>query len=74
MTSPLFDCPSLGGDLTFSGLLTLQNLPSVLCGRILDPRPGEAVLDMCAAPGGKTTHIAELVRNQMQFSDREIVH
>lgn len=31
---------------------------------ILDPRPGEVVLDACAAPGGKATHLAELMGNQ----------
>ena len=31
---------------------------------ILDPQPGERILDACAAPGGKTTHIAQLMGNQ----------
>ena len=31
---------------------------------ILDPKPGEKVVDMCAAPGGKATHMAELMRNR----------
>ncbi len=31
---------------------------------LLDPQPGERVLDACAAPGGKTTHLAALMRDQ----------
>jgi 16S rRNA (cytosine967-C5)-methyltransferase len=31
---------------------------------LLDPQPGERVLDTCAAPGGKTTHLAQLMGNQ----------
>ncbi|XP_034105373.1 tRNA (cytosine(72)-C(5))-methyltransferase NSUN6 [Drosophila albomicans] len=51
--------PTLG-DLSDADAL-LQNLPSIVCVRVLGPQPGESVLDMCAAPGNKTTHIAELM-------------
>lgn len=43
----------------------LQNLPSILCGHILNPKPQDHVLDMCAAPGNKTTHLAALMHNQV---------
>jgi hypothetical protein len=35
-----------------------QNLPSIVVGHVLQPQPGDVIFDMCAAPGGKTTHIA----------------
>ncbi len=40
------------------GLLYVQEALQTLPVIALDPRPGEAVLDLCAAPGGKSTHIA----------------
>jgi 16S rRNA C967 or C1407 C5-methylase (RsmB/RsmF family) len=45
----------------------LQNLPSMICAKVLDPKENELILDMCAAPGGKTTHTAELVNNNVVF-------
>lgn len=44
--------------------MMLQNLPSVLVGHALNPQPNDVILDMCSAPGGKTSHLASLVRNE----------
>jgi len=43
------------------GLFQVQDESSMLATRILDPSPGETVIDACAAPGGKATHAAELM-------------
>ncbi|MBO3803379.1 MAG: RsmB/NOP family class I SAM-dependent RNA methyltransferase [Candidatus Brockarchaeota archaeon] len=40
-----------------------QSLPSMLACRILDPKPGETVLDVCASPGGKTGAMAQMMKN-----------
>jgi 16S rRNA (cytosine967-C5)-methyltransferase len=34
---------------------------------LLEPKPGEIIIDACAAPGGKTTHIAELVKGEAEI-------
>lgn len=44
------------------GLIYPQSLPSMIASRMLDPKPGDVVIDMCAAPGGKSGHIFELSR------------
>jgi 16S rRNA (cytosine967-C5)-methyltransferase len=45
------------------GLFQVQGEASQLVGYLLDPQPGERILDACAAPGGKTTHLAELMQD-----------
>ena len=50
-----------GSDLFERGLLMPQSRGSMLVARVLGPQPGERVLDMCAAPGAKATHIAALM-------------
>jgi 16S rRNA (cytosine967-C5)-methyltransferase len=47
-----------------NGLITIQDESSMLPATVLNPQPGMKVLDMCAAPGGKTTHMAEKMNNE----------
>lgn len=46
------------------GWWTVQDGSAQLVSHLLDPQPGEVVIDVCAAPGGKTTHIAELMADK----------
>lgn len=46
------------------GLFYVQDPSTLLGPRELDPEPGETILDLCAAPGGKTTYLAQLMRNE----------
>ncbi len=46
------------------GLFYIQQASTGVAAPLLAPRPGERVLDLCAAPGGKTTHIADLMQDQ----------
>src|SRR4030043_734994 len=45
------------------GLFVIQDEASQLITLILDPKPGEKILDACAAPGGKTTYVAQRMEN-----------
>jgi NOL1/NOP2/sun family putative RNA methylase len=46
------------------GYFFFQALTSAMATMALDPKPGELICDLCAAPGGKTTHMAQLMENQ----------
>jgi 16S rRNA (cytosine967-C5)-methyltransferase len=46
------------------GFFYLQDPSTLLAVRELDPQPGETTLDLCAAPGGKLTYMAQLMRNE----------
>lgn len=57
--------PPLDGLRCFvEGWFSVQDEAAMLCGYLLSPQAGERVLDACAAPGGKVTHLAELMGDQ----------
>ena len=53
-----------------AGLYYLQEPSAMAPAALLEPRPGERILDLCAAPGGKTTQIAGRMQNRGVFPAR----
>jgi 16S rRNA (cytosine967-C5)-methyltransferase len=53
-----------GSALFEDGLVMPQSRGSMLVGRAVDPRPGHRVLDLCAGPGAKTTHLSALMHDE----------
>ena len=46
------------------GLCQVQDESSMLVAHVVDPQPGDLILDLCSAPGGKTTHMAAMMHNR----------
>lgn len=57
--------PSLGILFAkYSNMFYVQDESSMLVAPVLAPKPGQTVIDLCSAPGGKTTHLAQLMGNK----------
>ena len=54
------------------GLFTVQDISSMLVGKVMNPKENSLVLDVCSAPGGKSTHLATLMKNTGQVVSRDI--
>jgi 16S rRNA (cytosine1407-C5)-methyltransferase len=50
------------------GKIYIQNISSMIPSLVLNPKPGEDILDLCAAPGSKTTHITALSDNKAKIT------
>ncbi len=61
-------------DLLREGKIVPQDDSSALAAILLDPRPGERIIDLTAAPGGKTVHMAELARLQAEVVALDVFH
>jgi 16S rRNA (cytosine967-C5)-methyltransferase len=64
--------PSLAAMRSFQqGLFYVQDPSTLLAVQELDPQPGESVLDLCAAPGGKATVIAQRLQNRGRITAQD---
>lgn len=59
-------------ELFREGYFQIQDESSMLVAKVLDPQPGEFIMDVCSAPGGKATHIAELMKDKGTVLARDI--
>ena len=59
-------------DVFNEGLISVQDLSSMLVSVIADPKEGQLCLDMCAAPGGKSIHLYELMKGKGKVIARDI--
>lgn len=59
-------------DLFKKGFFTIQDISSMIVGKVMNPNKNSRVLDLCSAPGGKTTHIATLMENTGEVVSRDI--
>lgn len=54
------------------GKIVVQDVSSMLAGEIAHPAPGDKVIDLCAAPGGKSIHVADQLKGTGQVESRDL--
>ncbi|MDI3534525.1 MAG: rRNA (cytosine967-C5)-methyltransferase [Thermosediminibacterales bacterium] len=54
------------------GFFQPQDEGSMMVSHVLNPQPGDLIVDVCAGPGGKTTHIAQLMNNKGCIISRDV--
>ena len=59
-------------ELFKQGLFTIQDISSMLIGKVVNPKENSLILDVCSAPGGKTTHLATLMKNTGKVIARDV--
>ena len=59
-------------ELFIKGLFTIQDISSMIVGKTINPKENSLVLDVCSAPGGKTTHIATIMNNTGKVVARDV--
>ncbi|WFA09813.1 16S rRNA (cytosine(967)-C(5))-methyltransferase RsmB [Tissierella sp. Yu-01] len=59
-------------DEFMNGYFTIQDESSMLVGQVLAPIEGSMVIDVCSAPGGKSTHMAQLMNNKGKILSRDL--
>ncbi len=70
IVNPAISIPNLNGFK--SGWFQVQDEAAQLVSLLLDPKPGETILDACAGLGGKTGHIAQLMNNEGQIAALDV--
>ncbi len=60
------------GDFAASGKIVIQDLGSIIAGLVASPKPGQVVLDVCASPGNKTSHLAAQMNNDGEIYSVEL--
>ena len=63
---------ALAARVSLDGRLSVQDAAAQLAAELLDPQPGERILDACAAPGGKTCHVLERTSGQAEVTALDV--